>query len=177
MAGSYKVRYRKGDLEIEVESNDRTYVEAMVASLRSDPSDAPLNTAGKADFKNLNEGARPEAAKPGAIDIAAICKAIKGSEDYPAIQQNILTTTNQLGRVLLSFVAARDVGYKSISTGDVAKITAGLGVSLSQSNASKVIAKNADLFTAGKERKQGSIIPYRLNRNGRKAYSNILGGR
>jgi hypothetical protein len=68
-------------------------------------------------------------------------------------------------------------GTRASALEDVAKITAGLGVSLSQSNASKVIARNAGLFTAGKERKQGSIIPYRLNRNGRKAYSNILGGR
>jgi hypothetical protein len=73
--------------------------------------------------------------------------------------------------------AAVGVWYKSISTGDVAKITAGLGVPLSQSNASKVIAKNAEPFTAGKERKQGSIIPYSANRKARKTYASILSGR
>jgi hypothetical protein len=181
MAGSYRVRYKNGDLEVEVESEDKAYVERMVDKLRSGTLHAHQTTipqAGKPISKTPPENPSPKRkpSKPGSLDVAAICKVISESEAYPSIQTNILKTTNQLNKVLLAFVAADECGYKNISTGDVARITAELGKPLSQSNASKVIAKHADLFSAGKERKQGAVIPYKINRHGRKVYSDVLSG-
>jgi hypothetical protein len=35
MGGVYKVRYKKGDLEIEVESHDHSYVNMMIEKLKA----------------------------------------------------------------------------------------------------------------------------------------------
>ena len=32
--GSYRVRYKKGDLEVEIESTDKAYVEEMLEKIR-----------------------------------------------------------------------------------------------------------------------------------------------
>ena len=116
MSRIYKVRYRKGDLEIEVESDDKRYIEVMLNKLRSEnPLTTPYDNV-KSRNSPPRANMRPTlskrvVSKPPYVDAIAVCKAISESKDHHLIEENVLKRANQLGRVLLAFWSAHEYGY------------------------------------------------------------------
>jgi hypothetical protein len=175
MKGIYRVKCRKGDFEVEVESSEKAFVSQILRQV-----DPPilLNAAREKDEKipPAPKTAKESHKRTSGIDVEAICATIKNSENQTRIHENILNQTNQLGRVLLAFQFCHQAGHTSISTGDVQRITDNLGIRVSSSNVAKVINKRPEFFVATKKRKQGARTPYKLSRSGKLAFSKISSG-
>jgi hypothetical protein len=175
MKGIYRVKCRKGDFEVEVESSEKAFVSQILRQV--DPA-ILLGAAKDMGEKTLPAPKKDKQPRKRSsdIDVTAICTAIKNSENQPRIQEHILNQTNQLGRVLLVFEFCHQAGNTSISTGDVQRITDNLGIRVSSSNVAKVINKHPKFFVATKKRKQGARTPYKLSRAGKLAFSKISSG-
>ena len=174
MSGIYKVRVKKGDFELEVETSERDYVTNIFSQLRSLISNSTKLEAGD----RLPEKApSKKAGKPSLIDISKICDTIKLSKEMVKIKEHIVSQPSQLGRLLLAFKFAHQCGYSRIGTGDATRVLEHLGIGMSSANASKVIKKHPDLFAPGKAVKQGAVTPYNLTSEGKQAFAKILKGR
>jgi len=78
MSGIYKVRVKKGDFELEVETSERDYVTNIFSQLRSLISNSTKLEAGD----RLPEKApSKKAGKSSLIDISKICDTIKRSKE------------------------------------------------------------------------------------------------
>jgi len=178
MRDNYRVHYKKGDTEIEVESTDKNYVDAMLAKfVELRPK---VHTTGAAKNKPQQKGTRSRGTKESAedeepkIDVPSIVEKIHDSDSFEKIEQNILNKKGQLGRVLLALYFARDVGHEYLTTGAIEKITNELNIKISQPNISHCIADNRQYFTAGTVRKRGAKVPYKLNRQGISTFEKLL---
>ncbi len=181
---SYRVHYKKGDVEIEVESTDKDYVGQMLQKFL--PPQAPKIPAGKPakqKGKPPKIGRRHPQGKEAVaneeetmIDYAAVANAVHESDKTEDIQKNILNKRDNLGRILLSFHFAHEAGNEYLTTGDVEKITDQLRIKISQPNVSGCVAKNRKYFSAARARRRGAVVPYKLNRAGEQAYEKLIAG-
>ena len=113
------------------------------------------------------------------IDHGAIVHALKECDEYESIEEQILDRTSQVDRALLPlYVAQEYVDEKlSLTSGDVAKITADLGIPLSQANASRTLSGTAARYVSGdKVRKKGRAVRYRLIRRGINYMKSVISG-
>jgi hypothetical protein len=178
MSNNYRVHYKKGDTEIEVESTDKNYIDAMLAKLIE--LQPKVHVPGPGKKKKQQRGAPVRATADAAegeelmIDVPTIVKNIHESDSFEQIEQNILNKKSQLGRVLLASYFAHQVGQEHLTTGDIEDITDELGVKIAQSNVSHCIADNRKYFTAGTTRKKGAKVPYKLNRQGANTFEKLL---
>ena len=181
---SYRVHYKKGDIEVEVESTDKGYVDQMLQKLLSPQAfQTSLPELPKQKRKPLQTGRRQTQGKEAAaneqettVDFAAVSNAVHESDKTKNIEQNVLNKRGLLGRILIAFHFAHETGNEYLTTGDVEKITDQLGVKIAQSNVSHCIAANRKYFSAGTTRRRGAIVPYKLNRQGKLAYEKCLAG-
>jgi len=181
---SYRVHYKKGDIEVEVESTDKGYVDQMLQKFLS-PQAVQISLPGlpKQKRKPLQTGRRQKQGKEAAgeeqettVDFAAVANAVHESDKTKDIDQNVLNKRGLLGRILIAFHFAHETGNEYLTTGDVEKITDQLGVKIAQSNVSHCIAANRKYFSAGTTRRRGAKVPYKLNRQGKLAYERCLAG-
>jgi hypothetical protein len=180
---SYRVHYKKGDVEIEVESTDKDYVGRMLQKflppqasqtlLRKPPErkHKPLRTA--TGRRGIRAAANEQETT---INYAAVANAVHDSDKTEDIEKNILNKPGRLGRILLSFHFAHETGNEYLTTGDIEKITDQLEVKISQANVSHCMAANRKYFSARTTRRRGAKVPYKLNRQGRMAYEKCLAG-
>ena len=181
MAGTYRVRYKNGDLEIEVESSDKTYVDSKLTELLDKNNVSPLKVTPKVKPKRAAKKSQSKDAgskkEESAVDIPALVEAINESDDHEGIEKHILNTSDQLNRIILCLHFAHEhLDSAYLTTGDIEKITNQLGVKITSQNASGKITSNQKYFTADQVRKVGAIIRYKLNRKGIQAYSKIING-
>jgi hypothetical protein len=181
---SYRVHYKKGDIEVEVESTDKGYVDQMLQKFLSPQAfQTSLRELPKQKRKPLQTGRRQTHGKEAAandqettVDFAAVANAVDESDKIKDIEQNILNKRSLLGRILIAFHFAHETGNEYLTTGDVEKITDQLRVKIAQSNVSHCIAANRKYFSAGTTRRRGAKVPYKLNRQGKLAYEKCLAG-
>lgn len=97
-------------------------------------------------------------------------------EEGEEIQNKILDKTDMEGKILLCFY----ISYKYfkntwLTTGDIEKITSGLGAKTTAGNVSnKITAGLRKYLESGAVRKKGQPTPYRLNRKGVKRFEEII---
>ena len=178
MTNSYRVRYKNGDLEIEVESSDKSYVDSKLSEL-----------IGKDVKPVVKQHGKPKPTKPAkrkaekavgkdeerSVDIPTLVDAINESDNHGKIEENILNKSSRLGRIILCLYYANEVLESPfLTTGDIEKITNQLGIKLSSQNASKAIKNSQKYFTADQVRKSGAIMKYKLNRKGISAFATLL---
>lgn len=120
----------------------------------------------------------PSAAKPSGgseIDPKAVAEQVKASDHYKTIRDEILKKSNQLNRILVSFYFAEQVyGRKGLTTGDVESITEALGAGIKSTNISSQLKKYGNYFNSRGERKRGSVVYYKLNKEGRQKLESLL---
>ncbi len=187
MGNEYRVKYKKGDLEIEIQSTDKNYVDTTLTRLL-DKVPTPRTKEPESKGKSGTGATKPRmhAKRKGKvdgtnegqseIDVARIVNAVNDSEDHGNIETHVLNKRGQIGRVLLAFRFAHDCGFEELTTGDVEKITDQLGVKLHVSAVSHCISDNRKFFSTAVARKKGTIVPYKLNRQGQQAFAKILEG-
>ncbi len=181
---SYRVHYKKGDIEIEVESTDKGYVDQMLQKfLPPQASQTLQRKPPERKPKPLRTGHRQTRDKEAApneqettIDYAAVANAVHESDKTEDIQKNVLDKRDSLGRILTAFHFAHETGNEHLTTGDIEKITDQLRVKISKSNVSHCMATNRRYFSAGTTRRRGAKVPYKLNRQGELAYKRCLAG-
>lgn len=186
MAENYRVRVKRGDQEIEVESSDKAYVDAKLKALldqenatllSSHPSDTPRKgkDTGRpkktAPKKNTSDETAPS------LDIAALVGHIKEAPDYSKLEERILNKRDQLARIMMCMHYAAEVcDDPHVTTGQVEAITDQFGVKVTMANAANNIKKNQRFFTGKTIRKKGQPVPYKLNRQGETAFRALLQG-
>jgi len=177
MAGSYRVRYKRGDIEVEVESTDKNYVAQKLEELLNLRTGAPTPVK-QAKPKPSSQPATPSPATADEeLDVAVLVTAIHEDPNFDSIEKHILEKRSIDARVLLCFEFAHRVGYLQMSTGDVERVTDELGVKIEAPNVAKAIRNRLKKYlSAGRARKKGIKTPYKINRAGRNAFEKILRG-
>ena len=179
----YRVRYKKGDFEVEIESSEKEYVDSKLTELLDStldakaPKDVKKKKASKRKPKISREDQESKSESDDNVDILSLVEAINGSEDRDSIETNILEKSNALNRIILCLKFAeliQDSPY--LSTGHIQAITDQLNVKITSQNAGTKIKANQKYFAADGVRKTGAQIKYKLNRKGLTAYESILKG-
>lgn len=126
----------------------------------------------------VKRGATTE--KTGASDsdtlILAIANKISECDESEEIQSKVLDKASMEGKILLCFY----ISYKYfkntwLTTGNIEKITSGLGNKIAVGNVSnKIKGELRQYLESGAVRKQGQPTPYRLNRKGVKRFEEII---
>ncbi|HFD31767.1 MAG TPA: hypothetical protein ENJ28_03500 [Gammaproteobacteria bacterium] len=178
---NYRIRYRKGDFELEVESTEKQYVDSKFKELLNAKPDSAAQapkkkTARKKPASNSKQNDSKQGGS-GQIDIPAVIEAINDSDDHEAIDENILSKSGQLPRIIMCLKFAEStLDSPYLTTGHIQTITDQLGIKIKSQNAATTIKSNQKYFTADAVRKAGTIIKYKLNRKGLTAYNNLLKG-
>jgi len=185
MAGNYRIRVKKGDLEVEVESTDKSYVDSRLKELLSDaqavsapqkpPSTKKQSPQVKRKKQNSNKNKSSQNEQVTGIDIPGIVAHLKDSDDYAQIEAKILDKRDVLNRIMMCmYYAVEFSGDPFLTTGQVEAITNELGVKVGMANAANKIRDNQKYFTGKTVRKKGQPVPYKLNRQGKNAFKAIL---
>ena len=178
----YYVKYKRGDLEIEIKASDKEFIDQLLERLTSEvlPTQSPPleRSSITPKVKPKRKPVEKEASTDGdsKVDYAKITNLVHEFEEYSAVEENILNTNNRLGRILLAFKFAHEAGYPTITTGDVERITDQLGIKISTSNVSHAIKGNRKYFASDTAVKKGTVVPYKLNRQGEQAFDKCKTG-
>ena len=181
---NYRVHYKKGDVEIEVESTDKDYVDTMLKKLVTMEPTSSKSTKDQSSAKKGKGGKRPktksskkvEVSEESELDIPSLVAKIHDDDNFAAIEEHILNKHGQLQRVLLILFFAKEMGSEHLTSGQISAVTNELGVNLSQANVSRTLSDKRKFFTAGTVRKKGAKVLYKLNRQGIKAFEKCLRG-
>ena len=115
--------------------------------------------------------------KVPSIDAARVVNAMKDSDDWDAIEKNILDKSDRLPRVLLPLYAIKTYlkEDQELTSGDVNRITKELGVPVSQPNASSALSGAGSKYVmAGRSRVKGVPVGYKLSRRGEAHVRSVL---
>ena len=105
-----------------------------------------------------------------------IVNKVADCDENEKIQSNILDQKNMEAKILLCFfISQKYFNNAWLTTGDVQKITSGLGTKLTAGNISNKITEGTRQYLeSGAVRKKGQPTPYRLNRKGAKYFESLL---
>lgn len=192
MPSLFRVRYREGELEIEVESSDREYVDAKLDELiergqqetagSSKPSDPRSEASGKkkprrpAEKRKAKITPSDESHRPRSEEmLLGLVNYIKGVEEFTNLEKQILNKRAVLPRILMClYYAKQHFEDPYMTTGELETVTDQLGVKIDRSNVNRKIKQELKYFTADAVRKRGAIVGYKLNRAGEARLEELL---
>ena len=181
MSTEYRVRYKKGDTEIEIQSGEKEYVNSMFDKLMTMisrhhelPAIVRRTTSQRSRPKVQSGNAGSDATQDTTVDAADIANKVNEADNHTKIVQHILNKPKRLPKVLLAFHFAHECGFDQLTSGDVEKITDELGVKVEHTSASHCISDNRRFFSAGAARRRGAKIRYKLNHQGEQTYKKVL---
>lgn len=113
-------------------------------------------------------------------DLADIVNIVKNCDEAEALEKNILDRASQVDKTLLPLYVVHE--YKGnkfgLTSGDISKITAELGVRIKIQNVSKTLSTTASRYVMGdKVRKMGQSVHYKLSRRGLLYMKEIISGK
>ncbi len=116
MSEVFRLRYKSGDFEVEVESSQQAYTDAkfrellelgrtniLVPAKTQRPRSASNTVKAKTTAAPITDGLQDNSSDD---IIAEIVGSIKNSPDYPSIEKNILKRKAQVPRMLLCYYFA-----------------------------------------------------------------------
>ena len=177
MENIYRIKYKHGDFEVEVESTDKNFVETKLLELTEEKRIKKQPIEEKSKVKTSDSSSIP--VKPNdeesGLDIVSVVNGINGADNYNIIDENIITKRDVLPRILLVFYFANKLYPDAyITTTDVEKVTNQLGIRIQYQNVGKQIKKNQKYFTASSVRKRGIPAKYKINRQGKDEFEKIV---
>jgi hypothetical protein len=113
------------------------------------------------------------------LDLNEIITLAKDCDEAEAIEKQILDRAARVDRTLLGLYLVHEYleNAHGLTSGDVAKITRDLGISISQPNASTVLSGTASKYVIGdKVKVSGRPVRYKLSRRGVKYMKDVLAG-
>jgi hypothetical protein len=126
---------------------------------------------------------KPYATKSSVIEqagdknyIIQVINKVKNCKESDSIEKNILDKNSAAGKILLPFyICSKYFPTLSLTTGDVEKITAELGVRIDISNVGKAIRKSLlKYLDSNTTRTHGVPTNYKINRKGIKYFEGLL---
>lgn len=178
MDKNYRVHYKKGDFEVEVESTDKDYVDDTLKRLIDQDIPPTSVTQGieplKGDAAPSSEPAEQDTAQT--LDVSMLVNSIHESGDYPVIEEHIINKRKRLPRILMVLHFAHQYGIDYLTTADVEEITDQLRIKISKEHVSHTIKPNRKYFQTATSVKPGRKALYKLNRLGLQAYARCLKG-
>lgn len=115
----------------------------------------------------------------GTDAVMEIVTSIKESDDAENIETNVLDRPSQIDRILLPLYINQKYleNRHFLTTGEIAKVLAELGVPISVPNVSNGMTTSASKYVVGdKARKKGQAVKYKLSRRGFQYMSAVVGG-
>jgi hypothetical protein len=186
VAQTYKVKYRKGDLEVEIESTDKEYVDKKLEELTKTSEAEMTKGSGATSVHKHGQSGRgasriKQTVEPSAnqqkIDVASLVGKIKEDDRSAGINQYIVDKPARLPRILLAlFLAKEHLESPYLTTGQIESITDEMGIKVKSSNISTTIRANSKFFAADGVRRKGAIMRFKLNRQGLNAFESCLKG-
>ena len=128
--------------------------------------DAPAPPSGDAD----------SAATP----LTEIVNLVKNCDEAEKIEKQILDRTSQVNRTLLPLYIVHEHLHNAhaLTTGEIGKVTADLGIPVQQANVSHVLTGSASRYVMGdRVRVKGQAVRYKLSRRGLKYLQAIIEGK
>ncbi len=119
------------------------------------------------------------ATEPTPVDLSEVVRAIKESEEFERYEQHILNRSRQLERVLLALYPLNKIpgGATGLTSGEISRVCAELGVRISQPNASGVLSGIGARYVIGnRTRMKGQPVRYRLTGRGVQYIESVLRG-
>ena len=160
MANVYRVRYKKGDLELVIESSDKEYVDQKLAELwKPGNEEKQTNSTGLSRNHLLNDTDERNGEYGPQIPegvLVALIASINEAENYEDIAKNILDKADRTARILLCYYfASKHPMDPPLTSTHVERITEHLGVRIASPNVAKVIRGGAGRYlTADRVRKK-----------------------
>ena len=121
--------------------------------------------------------ASAQGAEDDVPNIPRIVATIKDCEEAELIEMKVLDQKDVMNRVLLCLWAVHKYfsGNSGLTSGEIDKITAELGVRVNIANVSTALSGKAKAFLAGDAvRKKGAAVRYKLNRRGVQTFEGLL---
>lgn len=177
MGNNYRVRLKKGEQEIEIESTDKNYVDSKLNELLPKfPQLTDKSTTSKSRKKTT---VKPEVEKDSTVDSKfnadALVECIHEFENYLDVEQNIIEKKGMLQKIMMCMYFAKDLfDPPYLTTGQVEATTDQMGIKIGMANAGAKIRKNLKYFSKGK--KKGRTVLYKLNLPGEKAFEKFMKG-
>src|SRR5712664_262384 len=184
MANIYRVRYKKGDVELDIESSDKQYVDRKLAELwkvDESPRDVTRGRSAKKEKTKATENGDDVEASVKVSDrvLANIISSINDAANYDNIAKHVLDKTDRNARILLCYYFAhKHATDPALTSTHVERLTGQLGIKIASPNVAKVIRQGTSKYlTADRVRKQGLAVHYQINRRGIAAFENIVSGK
>lgn len=107
--------------------------------------------------------------------VLKIVNKVGDCDEATAIEKHVLNTRGSEGRVLLAYYIAHKY-FKNVwlTSGDVEKVTAELGMKIDKKNISNYLVTYRKYLESGAVRKKGQSTPYRMNRAGARRFEEII---
>jgi hypothetical protein len=178
MANNYRLKYKHGDFELEIESTDKAFVESKLKELiQQEQERQPLLPKNPAPKHKTGSSTDPgDEDSNSNIDVAKVVNEINDSDKHSVIEKEIINRSNRLKRILLVLYFSNELYPQvPITTGEIEKITDQLGIKIASPNVASAIKENLKFFTADAVRKRGAIVKYKINKKGIDEIKKILG--
>ncbi|MCJ7553668.1 MAG: hypothetical protein MUO34_07265 [Ignavibacteriaceae bacterium] len=174
MSELHRIKIKRGEVEIEIESTEKNYLNSKLNELleynfgkekvkdHTPPSKPATPRSHKSSKKKESKEKKEEQ-----LDISGLVNHIKEQDEYKHIEKNVLDKRDRLPKILMCFYYAEkylDTPY--LTTGNVELITDQFSAKVKTSNVSTTIKDNLKYFSQDQVRKQGALIRYKLNRTG-----------
>ena len=183
MTEQYRVRFRRGDYEVEVESSDRAFVDEKLAELVAHRlGDNPTRTL-KGSAKRKKRTSKPPGQRKKASgrtsrpdkELVELVHHIQDHKDFDKLDKAILSKPGQLPRILMClYYGAEHFDDPHFTTGELEAVTNQLGVRILKGNIGKTLKQHPTYVTMDSIRKQGTVIGYKINRNGSTYFESLL---
>ena len=114
------------------------------------------------------------------LNLAKLVNLVKDCNEADAIERNILDKSSQVDRVLLPIYIVHEYldNAFGLSSGNINKILADLGIPMATPNISLTLSGTASRYVMGdKVRKRGQPVKYKLSRKGLTYFKEVLQGK
>ena len=112
-------------------------------------------------------------------DLTKIVNTVKNCDESEPIEKSILDRTSLVDRTLLPLYIVHEYMQNkfALTSGQIAKIVADLGIPIAQANISGTLSGTASRYVMGdKVRRRGQAVRYKLSRRGLKYVKEVLQG-
>lgn len=118
-----------------------------------------------------------DTANPRDLTLSIVNK-VSDCDENEEIQSKVIDQKSMGAKILLCFYISYKYFENSwLTTGNIEKVTSGLGIKIAVGNVSnKITGELRQYLESGAVRKRGQPTPYRLNRKGFKRFEGILHG-
>ena len=184
MPEHYRVRLRRGDHEVEVESSDKSYVDRKLDDLLprvTGATSTPESRSGGEVSNQKRKASRKQRAKADGRtsrsddELMGLVHYIQGHDEFNRLAETILSGRSQLPRILMClYYGSEHFADPHLTTGELEAVTNQLGARIQKSNIAKVLKKHPTYITSDAMRKKGTIVGYKINRNGQDHFRGLL---